>query len=100
MSKKFNKTEEDIISGMNEAILYAKGQLTAKKCNITLPNIDVTKARNDLALTQREFASTFGISVATLRNWEQGRRTPTGAAKVLLQIIHKQPNTVKQVLGY
>ncbi|WP_253308110.1 MULTISPECIES: helix-turn-helix domain-containing protein [unclassified Rickettsia] len=95
---KFNKTEKSIITGMQEAVLYAKGKLKAKKHDIALPTIDVHNARDKLKLTQEQFATTFGVSVATLRNWEQGRRLPTGAARLLIKIIEKEPETVKRVL--
>jgi putative transcriptional regulator len=96
--RKFNKTEKSIITGMQEAVLYAKGKLKAKKHDIALPTIDVHNARDKLKLTQEQFATTFGVSVATLRNWEQGRRLPTGAARLLIKIIEKEPETVKRVL--
>ncbi|WP_256621527.1 helix-turn-helix domain-containing protein [Rickettsia sp. TH2014] len=51
-----------------------------------------------MQLTQQQFAITFGISVATVRNWEQGRRLPTRSVKLLLKIIEKEPNIVKRVL--
>ncbi|HJD56172.1 MAG TPA: helix-turn-helix domain-containing protein [Rickettsia endosymbiont of Pyrocoelia pectoralis] len=97
-NKKPNKAEKSILIGMQEAVLYAKGKLKANKHDIILPNIDVYEARDKLKLTQQQFATTFGVSVATLRNWEQGRRVPTGAAKLLLKIIEKEPNIVKRVL--
>jgi len=97
-NKEFNQTEKSILTGMQEALSYAKGEIKAKKYNISLPNVDVHEAREKLQLTQQQFATTFGISVATLRNWEQGRRLPTGAAKLLLKIIEKEPNVVKRVL--
>jgi putative transcriptional regulator len=99
MSKKeLNQTEKSILTGMEEAILHAKEELKAKKHDILLPNVDVHKARDQLQLTQKQFATTFGVSIATLRNWEQRRRFPTGAAKVLLKIIQKEPEIVKRVL--
>jgi len=45
-------------------------------------------------LTQNKFAKLLGISVSTLRNWEQGRRKPQGAARVLLQIADLHPEAV------
>ncbi len=99
MSKKdFNQTEKSILTGMQEAIVYAKGKLKAKKHDILLSSIDVQEARDQLQLTQKQFATTFGVSIATLRNWEQKRRLPTGASKVLLKIIQKEPEIVKRVL--
>jgi hypothetical protein len=49
-------------------------------------------------LSQSEFAALLGISVATLRNWEQGRRTPEGPARILLQVAAKHPDAVWDVV--
>ncbi len=55
---------------------------------------DVKRIRAQFQLSQSEFAALLGISVATLRNWEQGRRTPDGPARVLLQVAAKHPDAV------
>ena len=47
---------------------------------------DVKQIREGYDLSQREFAALLGISIKTLQNWEQGRRTPHGAARILLQV--------------
>ena len=47
--------------------------------------------RRRLGLTQKEFARRIHVSLDTIRNWEQGRRYPTGAAKALLIILDKAP---------
>ena len=46
-----------------------------------------------------QFAAWFGISPSTLRNWEQGRRVPEGPARVLLQVIERNPDAVSRALG-
>jgi putative transcriptional regulator len=60
--------------------------------------IDIKKIREKLNKTQPEFAYMIGISVATLRNWEQGRRTPEGPARALLQIASKNPEIFEEAL--
>ena len=50
-------------------------------------------------MTQDRFASRFGISTATLRNWEQGRRRPEGPARALLTIIDREPEAVRRAFG-
>lgn len=60
------------------------------------PNIKKIRARYHLS--QKEFATLLGISVATLRNWEQGRREPEGAAKILLQVAARHPDVVWDVV--
>jgi putative transcriptional regulator len=54
----------------------------------------VAGTRSKLRLTQNQFATLLGISVKTLHNWEQGRRKPTGAARVLLRMASRHPELV------
>ena len=60
------------------------------------PNIK--RLRASYKLSQEKFAALFGISVGTLRNWEQGRRTPEEPARVLLQVAAKHPRAVWNVV--
>jgi putative transcriptional regulator len=55
---------------------------------------DIKRIRATYRLNQAEFATLLGISVKTLRNWEQGRRAPTGPAKVLLRVADKHPDAI------
>ncbi len=59
---------------------------------------DVKEIRSNYGLSQSEFARLMGISVKTLRNWEQGRRVPEGAARVLLQVAAKHPDVIWEVV--
>ncbi len=56
--------------------------------------IDIQSIRKKYGLSQDKFARLLGISVATLRNWEQGRRKPEGPARVLLRVADKHPEAV------
>jgi putative transcriptional regulator len=49
------------------------------------------RIRKRLGLTQTEFSLRIGVSVDTIRNWEQGKRCPTGAARSLLKVLDKAP---------
>jgi putative transcriptional regulator len=60
--------------------------------------MDVKAIRTRLAKSQTEFALMIGVSVATLRNWEQGRRTPDGPALALLQVASAEPRAVERAL--
>jgi putative transcriptional regulator len=55
---------------------------------------DVGGIREKLGLSQEKFAMMLGISVGTLRNWEQGRRRPDGPARTLLRVAAKHPVAV------
>jgi putative transcriptional regulator len=60
----------------------------------TFAESEVKKIRDQYGLSQDKFAILMGISTATLRNWEQGRRKPEGPARVLLQIAAKHPDAL------
>jgi putative transcriptional regulator len=59
---------------------------------------DVKSLRTDLGQSQVEFALMIGVSVATLRNWEQGRRAPDGPALALLRVTARNPEAVVEAL--
>jgi DNA-binding transcriptional regulator YiaG len=59
---------------------------------------DVAALRRFVRLTQAQFARAMGISIHTLRNWEQGRRTPEGPAIALLRIAAKHPRILRENL--
>lgn len=63
------------------------------------PEVDVREVREGYGLTQEEFALRFGLDLATLRNWEQGRTRPDGPARVLLRVIERRPRAVEEALG-
>jgi putative transcriptional regulator len=57
---------------------------------------DIAALRRFVRLTQEQFAQALGISIHTLRNWEQGRRTPEGPALALLRIAAKHPRIIRE----
>jgi DNA-binding transcriptional regulator YiaG len=61
--------------------------------------VDVRALRTRLGITQEEFAGRYGLDVATLRNWEQGRTEPEGPAAALLQLIDRDPDKVIELLA-
>ena len=58
---------------------------------------EIIEARNKVGLTQDKFADLLGISVKTLRHWEQGRRTPNKAAQTLIKVANKHPNALLDI---
>ncbi len=63
------------------------------------PEKDIVALRGFVGLTQEEFADALGISVHTLRNWEQGRRSPEGPALALLRIAARHPRVLRENLA-
>ena len=59
---------------------------------------DVKAIRRALGLTQEQFAATFHLSAATVRDWEQTRSQPDQAARTLLRVIEREPQVVKRAL--
>lgn len=59
---------------------------------------DIAALRSFIGLTQADFATAIGISVHTLRNWEQGRRRPEGPAIALLRIAARHPRILRENL--
>lgn len=56
------------------------------------------RVRKRLGLTQAEFSQRINVSLDTIRNWEQGKRCPTGAAKALLKVLDKAPEAALAAL--
>lgn len=91
-------TFDSISRGLNEAAAHAKGHKVAVK--VYKPeSVDVSALRQRMGMTQEQFAARFGFSVATLRHWERGDRTPQGAALVLLNVINRAPDAVRAALS-
>lgn len=57
------------------------------------------RVRKRLGLTQAEFSRRIDVSLDTIRNWEQGKRSPTGAARALLRVLDKAPEASLMALG-
>ncbi|MGR5268309.1 NadS family protein [Vibrio astriarenae] len=89
---------ESIQQGLMEAIEFTEGETKGAKVHKFDP-VDVKTVRNNVAMTQAESASTFGISLGTLRHWERGDRTPRGPALVLLNVLVKDPQAVIRALS-
>ncbi|MFI5023873.1 MAG: helix-turn-helix domain-containing protein [Alphaproteobacteria bacterium] len=66
---------------------------------IELRAIDVRALRARLGISQADFAGRYGLDVATVRNWEQGRTKPYGPAVALLQLIDRDPEKVVALLA-
>ncbi len=64
-----------------------------------LKPVDVKSIRHRLGKSQTQFAFMIGVSVATLQNWEQGRRKPEGPAQALLRVAAANPDAVEKALG-
>lgn len=87
----------NLVASIKEAGKIRRGEIKPSRVFEITP-LDVKQIREKLHKTQQEFALMIGISVATLRNWEQGRRRPEGPAMVLLRIAQTNPELISQAL--
>ncbi len=96
MSKAGNK----LIKSANQALAYARGEIS-DGFTVNVPEeIDVKSIRNGLGLTQLEFSLRFGFDVRAVQDWEQKRRQPDRAARILLTVIAHEPEAVKRALAH
>lgn len=87
-----NKKNFDLLlESMREGGEILRGERKPSRQFVVEKKEDVQQVRQTFNLSQDTFARFMGVSVGTLRNWEQGRRHPTGAARVLLRIAIRQP---------
>ena len=88
-----SKAYTEISEGLEDAIAHAKGR-KAKAKEHRMDPIDVKSIRKKTGMSQQRFCASFGISIGTLRHWEQGLRSPRGTARVLLKVVDHNPRAV------
>ncbi len=88
---------EQLKQSLREAGQIKRGTMKPSRVFKIDPQNDIVKVRSKLGLSQSKFAAVLGISADTLQNWEQGRRSPTGPAKVLLKVVTKHPEVLLEV---
>jgi len=87
----------ELMESMKQAAAISKGEMQPSRTFVFSP-INVKEVREKTNKNQKEFADMIGVKLGTLRNWEQGRRKPDGAALTLLKIVAANPKYVEQVL--
>ena len=87
----------ELVASVKEGGAILRGEKEATR-TFHLDRLDIKRIRTNYHLTQAQFAAMLGISVRTLRNWEQGRRVPEGPAMVLLRVADKHPDAVLDVV--
>jgi len=85
--------ERDIGQEILDGIRDLKHGKVGKVVNVPA----VADIRENIGLSQSRFAELLGVSVRTLQDWEQGRRTPSGAARTLLLVAAKNPQAILEV---
>lgn len=89
-----------LIESAQQVLDFAEGTADSTEYRIHIPEeIDVKHIRENLQMSQSEFAEHFGFSVRTLQEWEQGRSVPRGVAKNFLILLQRDPNMVRTTLA-
>ena len=82
---------DDLVQSLKEAKEISKGKIKASR-RFEIATTDVKAVREQIGLSQNEFAQLMRVSIKTLQNWEQHRRNPTGPAAALLKIVSTAPD--------
>ena len=91
--------DAQIAADADTAPIFSPEEIARAKRVLPSPAPDDVKAiRQRLGLSQEQFATRFGFSVETIRNYEQGHRHPSGPARVLLRVIATEPDAVTRAL--
>jgi len=91
MDKEMEQFQNDLLASVRQ-------MKSGKAARITNVNVSsIVAARNTLGLSQSRFAELLGVSKRTLQEWEQGRRTPNGAAKTLLRVVELHPEVLREL---
>ena len=91
MPSEMKKFQQDLLESVRQ---MRRGE-AARVTKVKLP--PATQARLRMGLSQEDFAHLLGVSPRTLQDWEQGRREPTGAARMLLKVAVKHPNVLRKM---
>ena len=92
-----NTLFDDLLQSLKEAKAISKGEAKASRRFEIVPT-DVKAVREQIGLSQSEFARLMRVSIKTLQNWEQHRRNPTGPAAALLRIVSTAPDVALKSL--
>jgi putative transcriptional regulator len=89
---------EELLAGVQRSRGAASGTRAAAP-TFQIDAVSIRKLRGTTRLSQPQFAELLGVELSTLRNWEQGRREPTGPARALLRAIRNDPERVIRALA-
>ncbi len=88
---------DGLIDGLKEALAWKKGELALESVNIDpMPAARIKEIRKRYARSTKAFEKRFGIPASTMNNWEQGRRKPDPAGRLLLKVIEDNPDAVEK----
>jgi putative transcriptional regulator len=93
------KFADDLILSLKQAAAHAQGRRVRGMRITTVEVPDVKAIRRSLRMSQHRFSATYRIPLATLKNWEQGRRHPDAPAAAYLLAIQRRPKEVMEAVS-
>lgn len=88
----------DVVVALEQVSAHVNGERMSGMILHVPDKLDVAAIRRRTGHSQSVFAGSIGVKVSTLKQWEQGRRSPQGPARVLLAILDKDPQVVTKML--
>jgi putative transcriptional regulator len=90
----------EVEEALNEVLAHVRGEAALPSRIVDDPsNLRIVAVRKKLGLSRRKFAERYHLDPRTVQDWEQGRRTPDQAARVLLTVIEREPEAVERALS-
>ncbi len=88
-----DKLFNELLDSIKQGGKIVRGEMKPSRV-FEFDKTDIQSIRKKYGLSQEKFSKMLGISVGTLRNWEQGRRKPEGPARILLRVAEKHPEAI------
>ena len=100
MTTKRTRVGREVEAALGEVLAHVQGEVDLPCRIVDDPSAQRIRAlRKRLKLSRQKFADRFGLDARAVQDWEQGRRTPDRAARVLLTVIDRDPEAVVRALG-
>ncbi len=100
MTAKRTKVGREVEGALSEVLAHVRGEAGLPCRIVDDPSAErILALRKRMKLSRREFADRFGLDARAVQDWEQGRRLPDRAARVLLTVIERDPKAVERALA-
>ncbi|MGH6661518.1 MAG: helix-turn-helix domain-containing protein [Rhodospirillales bacterium] len=100
MTAKRTPVGREVEQALGEVLAHVRGEVDLPCRIVDDPSAQRIRAlRKRLRLSRRKFADRFGLDARAVQDWEQGRRVPDRAARVLLTVIDRNPKAVERALA-
>ena len=96
MNEERSQIGREVEEALSEVLAHVQGETALPTYEV--PEVDVQAIRKELNLSRPKFAERFGLDARAVQDWEQGRRRPDKAARVLLRVIERLPEVVEEAV--